>query len=165
MNIFVFSPDASLSATWLDDVRKNKMILETTQLLSTAVRTNTPHTELPVYKVTHRGHPCTKWVSKSRGNFSWLLGYLYYLGLNRSHKSLSLVSYFMEYKESGYFPLEKQTPFANCAANASQGLNFKDELDVHTAYKKYICQRWKNDTIRLTWHYGQKPDWIEEYSC
>ena len=40
MNIFATSPSPDTSALWLDDVRKNKMILETAQLLSASVRIN-----------------------------------------------------------------------------------------------------------------------------
>lgn len=161
MNIFVFHPDPCTSAQWLDDVRKNKMILETAQLLSTAIRLNDPWCELPVYKPTHKGHPCTKWVRKSRGNFAWLLEYWYYLGVGKKHKSKLLSPYFIEYKESGEFILEDQIPFANCAANASVGVSFKDEPDVHKAYRMYINERWKRDTIRLSWNYGSKPEWSE----
>ena len=38
MNIFALSRCPMQSAWWLDDIRKNKMILESAQMLSTAVR-------------------------------------------------------------------------------------------------------------------------------
>jgi len=38
MNIFAFDKCPMQSALWLDDIRKNKMILESAQMLSTAVR-------------------------------------------------------------------------------------------------------------------------------
>jgi hypothetical protein len=38
MNIFALSECPEQSALWLDDIRKNKMILESAQMLSTAIR-------------------------------------------------------------------------------------------------------------------------------
>lgn len=161
MNIFAFDPSPWQSALWLDDVRKNKMILETTQLLSTAIRKLDPFTELDVYQPTHRFHPCTKWVADSRGNFKWTLKYVKALGEQRDkpHVSLRLLPLFEGYVDTGFFYLEGQTPFANCARNVSQGLDFTDEQCVHTAYKKYINERWKKDTISLSWNYGEQPEW------
>lgn len=52
MNIFAFDPDPWACALWLDDVRKNKMILETAQLLSSAVAINDPSWASKVYKPT-----------------------------------------------------------------------------------------------------------------
>ena len=73
MNIFALDKCPMQSALWLDDIRKNKMILESAQMLSTAVRWLDPDTTLPVYKLAYMNHPCTKWARKSRANFSWLL--------------------------------------------------------------------------------------------
>jgi hypothetical protein len=163
MNIFVFDEDPFTSALWLDDVRQNKMILETAQLLSTAIHENDQETGLVIYRPTHKHHPCTKWVALSRGNFSWALDYLKHLGSirNKRHKSLSLLSCFEEYKNSGYFSQEDQTPFANCARNQSQGVDFTGTKDTLEAYRKYIAERWKRDTIRVSWKYGEKPKWLE----
>jgi hypothetical protein len=160
MNIFVFDPCPNRSALWLDDVRKNKMILETAQLLSTSIRLNDPTTQAKVYKVTHKGHPCTVWARRSRSNFKWLLRYLNALGEQFcGHKSLQLIPFFDDYASSGWFPNEQSSGFANCARNASQGLDFTNVPCVHTAYRMYICERWKRDTIRLSWNKGEKPYW------
>lgn len=161
MNIFVFDKDPHKSAIWLDDVRQNKMILETAQLLSTAIHQNSDSDVDGIYRPTHKHHPCTKWVAKSRANFSWALDYLKELGKvrNNNHKSLSLLSCFEIYKRSGIFPIETPTPFANCARNQSQGVDFTDVEDTCEAYKKYIVERWKRDTIKVSWKYGEKPKW------
>ena len=53
MNIFAFDKCPMRSALWLDDIRKNKMILESAQMLSTAVRALCPDTTLEVYKTAY----------------------------------------------------------------------------------------------------------------
>jgi hypothetical protein len=62
MNIFALSECPEQSALWLDDIRKNKMILESAQMLSTAIRWLDPDTTLPVYKLAYMNHPCSKWA-------------------------------------------------------------------------------------------------------
>lgn len=161
MNIFVFDEDPHKAAMWLDDVRQNKMILETAQLLSTAIQESGNSGNYSVYKSTHKNHPCTKWVMKSRGNYSWTVSYLHQLGQirNPSHKSLQLLSYFKDYEHFGEFEQEERTPFANCARNLDQLLDFTYVKDTFSAYRSYISERWKRDTIKLSWNYGQQPDW------
>ncbi len=160
MNIFAFDPDPWICALWLDDVRKNKMILETAQLLSSAVAINDPSWASKVYKPTHLGHPCAKWVMASRMNFSWLRGYWWSLGNQfGKHKSLELGTVFRGYAYTGWFPSVDKTPFPNCAANAGLGISFKHIPDVHEAYRLYICERWKVDTITVSWTKGERPPW------
>lgn len=160
MNIFAFSPDPWECALWLDDVRKNKMILETAQLLSSAVAINDPSWASKVYKPTHLGHPCAKWVMASRANFKWLLDYLFCLEEQFGpHKSGQLRPVFQLYYIEGWFPSEAQTSFPNCAANADLSISFKHIPDVHEAYRLYINERWKRDTIRLSWIKGEEPPW------
>ena len=161
MNIFTFSNDPWQSALWLDDVRKNKMILESCQLMSAAIRINDPFTDLEVYKTTHRGHPCTLWTKASRGNFGWLLAYTKALGEQKTggHKSLGLMDSFDYYYKNGYFPADELQPFANCARNKSQGLDFTSIADTTQAYREYICERWARDTVSLSWKWGEEPSW------
>lgn len=161
MNIFAFDAAPDKSAQWLDDIRQNKMILETAQLLSTAIHQLTDKVPTGIYRPTHKHHPCTVWVTKSRGNFKWTVDYLKALGQirNPNHKSLSLLSSFEDYLDSGDFTAEDQTPFANCARNLDQLLDFTYIKDTHEAYRLYISERWKRDTIKLSWHFGQQPKW------
>jgi hypothetical protein len=160
MNIFAFDPDPWTCALWLDDVRKNKMILETTQLLSSAVAINDPSWASRVYKPTHLGSPCAKWAMASRANFWWL--YRYNMSLFQQqgkHKSSELFPAFESYERIGWFPSEDQTPFPNCAANSDLGISFKHIPDVHEAYRLYISERWKRDTIIVSWAKGERPSW------
>jgi len=65
MNLFVPSPEIRPSVEALDDKRVVKMVLETAQLLSTAIRILDPETTLPIYKMTHKNHPVSVWVRSS----------------------------------------------------------------------------------------------------
>jgi hypothetical protein len=161
MNIFAFDKCPMQSALWLDDVRKNKMILESAQMLSTAVRWLDPDTTLPVYKLAYINHPCSKWARKSRANFQWLLHHMSWLFNQKSgeHKSARLIPEFQKYADNGDFPDEYLTPFANCARNLERGVDYSDVDDVHQAYRMYMNDRWKERNITLTWRWGKEPDW------
>lgn len=78
MNIFLVDRDPIKCAQALDDVRLNKMILETGQLLCTAYRylfmVEGKPSEFPgIYKETHKNHPCSIWARKSVLNYAWLV--------------------------------------------------------------------------------------------
>lgn len=166
MNIFVLDEDPVIAALWLDDKRKNKMVLETAQLLSTAININDPFLDLPVYKSTHVNHPCAKWTRQKRSNYSWLLAYLEALGEQwGQHKSLLLLPFFQEYEKDGWFPEEggHLLQFNNSAAHKEKGLDFKHESVVPLAYRKYLCSRWNTDTFVPRWKKGQEPKWRHFY--
>ena len=61
MNIFITSFNSKEAASHLDDLRLNKMILETAQLLSSAYRNLFGDDDL-LYKDTHFNHPCAIWT-------------------------------------------------------------------------------------------------------
>jgi len=76
MNIFHLDVDAKISARHLCDKHIPKMLLETCQMLSTAVRNqinNLADDVYPVYKSAYPKHPMTIWVGKSWENFRWTL--------------------------------------------------------------------------------------------
>ena len=165
MNIFALSRCPMQSAQWLDDIRKNKMILESAQMLSTAVRVLSPDTDLSVYKVAYLNHPCTIWARQSRDNFKWLLSHMSHLFLQKDglHKSASLLTDFQKYADSGYFPSEGLTPFANCARNLERGVDYSEHPDTHEAYRVYMNDRWKENNITLTWRWGREPEWRNKH--
>lgn len=78
MNIFALDTDPALAAQAHCDRHVVKMILESAQLLSTALARHAPdqHARLQAaglaYRVTHAGHPCTLWTAQTRSNFLWL---------------------------------------------------------------------------------------------
>jgi len=155
MNIFATSPCPIESAEYLDDIRATKMTLETAQLLATAIN---EHGGQATYKTTHRNHPVAIWARQTRSNYLWLLRHLEALCdrferyRGKPHKCSDFIK---EYRQGAkYIPDGVQTEFANCAQNKSVGISFKDEHDVCSAYIKYLHERWKRDTIKLT-KYGK----------
>ena len=70
MNIFVLHHNPIVAAQMQCDKHVVKMILETAQMLCTVA-----HAEgFPApYRATHKNHPCTLWVGKSKQNWDWLI--------------------------------------------------------------------------------------------
>lgn len=163
MNIFAYSADPYQSALWLDDVRKNKMIVESCQLLSTTIHQIMPAIGNFVYKQSYLNHPCAIWARSSHANFAWLLSYVQHLHNQRGlpHKSARLFPIFNRFCDVScrLFPQKNMTPFVNCARNQSLGIDFSHVDNVHTAYRLYTNERWRRDTINLSWKHGQEPDW------
>ncbi|GAL02076.1 hypothetical protein JCM19237_4969 [Photobacterium aphoticum] len=81
MNIFVLDEDIQTCAQAHCDQHVVKMILESVQILCTAL--NKKGFETP-YKSTHVKHPCVLWVEASYDNFLWLRDLA--LALNEEYK-------------------------------------------------------------------------------
>ena len=95
MNIFVLSRDPREAARMMNDRHVVKMVLESLQLLSTALHCHS----LPApYRKTHVNHPCSLWVRERAGNYAWLyehadaLGKEYTIRYGKVHKSHALLS-------------------------------------------------------------------------
>jgi hypothetical protein len=162
MNIFAYDPCYVQSATWLDDVRSNKMIVESSQLMSTAMHVLTPGHGKRVYKLSFLNHPCAIWARASQANFTWLLNYTetLYEQRKRAHKTSRLFPIFRTFaNDRSNFPLTRQTPFVNCARSKDVGVDYTHIRNVHAAYRLYHRERWSMDTINLSWHHGQEPTW------
>lgn len=144
MNIFVTSNDPVRCAKLLDNRRLVKMVLETAQLLSTAVTTCGGYAP---YKPTHLNHPCCIWTRASKGNYNWLLNHFvalcneYTVRYNKTHKCHS----FLELLECGIdaIPEGELTPFVNCTPHKL--------LPVHDAYAKTLLDKWMADKRPPKW--------------
>lgn len=155
MNIFVLDYDLDKCAASMCDKHVVKMVLETAQLLSAAVRKISPD-NIPesAYKLTHASHPCTKWASESRANFNWLreLGLAisreYTHRYGKIHKS-SLVIEDMPILAGG----DEMTKFAQ-----AMPLQFK-KMDAVAAYRAYYIGD-KLLSIQVTFSKRQPPDWL-----
>lgn len=72
MNIFFLDYQPDIAAKYHVDKHVVKMILETSQLLSTAHHILDPdENHILLYKPTHVNHPSAKWVRESSGNYLW----------------------------------------------------------------------------------------------
>ncbi len=163
MNIFATSRDWRRCAEDLDDKRLVKMILETAQILCTAMRLNGVREDIP-YKSTHANHPCVKWAaSENNTNFSWLTYYLealhdeysYRFG-GRSHVSFLKV-FPLAHRHCRLNPVEADV-HPNCARNSSLGIEGCGD-DVYESYRNYLTLRWKRDTRQPKWTLRGMPSW------
>ena len=102
MNIFILDKDIEKCAHYHCDQHVIKMILESTQILCTAL--NLKGYQTP-YKSTHTKHPCVKWVGKSYSNFQWLTKlaqalnkeYKYRYDKTDDHKSMETLEEIQQY--------------------------------------------------------------------
>lgn len=160
MNIFATSPCPMQAAKNLDDKRVVKMILETAQLLCTALSESGLKTP---YRSTHKSHPAALWARASRDNFKWLITHglalceVYKQAYGRTHKSQDVIKWcatHITHVKAG--PL---TQFSNCAANKSLNIDFKSEVDPVKAYRSYMQVRWQTDKRPPTWTGRETPKW------
>lgn len=169
MNIFMTHPSPMQSARWLDDVRVNKMLTESCQLLSTAIRIcsgDDPSLCKGIYKTTHKNVGCAIWARAGRDNYVWLITHaqelhrLYNQKNNRIHASLAVLERLIPLN---YIIPEGATQPYNSAKNSTLGIDFTDEENVFVAYRKYLVARWNTGSREPTWHGREKPFWIETY--
>jgi hypothetical protein len=155
MNIFVVDPDTTICAQALDDLRLNKMIIETAQLLSTAMRVQ-GYTGNDIYKISHINHPCSVWTRQTETNYRWLLLYMSDLVEERQnrtgkcHKSYSIFNALCGGPK--LMPPGDLTLWPNCTPN-------KHIANIHDAYKKTMQDKWANDKRPPKWTNSQKPVW------
>jgi len=83
MNIFFLDKDPVKAAQLQCDKHVVKMVLETAQMVSTAVR-NQGHDV--GYLSAYPKHPMTIWVNKSKNNFAWALKHGLALGEEYTHR-------------------------------------------------------------------------------
>ena len=71
MNIFVLDSDPKIAASYHCDQHLHKMVLESAQIVSTAMIQRGFH--IPgLYRQTHPNHPCTRWAAESNHNILWV---------------------------------------------------------------------------------------------
>lgn len=153
MNIFIIDKRPHECAKALCDLRLNKMILETAQLLCTAYRHWFPdrveeYSEV-IYKVTHENHPCSVWLRKDIGNYIWLLEYFECLYLekvmrtNKPHLSYTKLRTMFYSDEIVNAINELDYATINFDFNCS-GI-YPSTGDVFDDYKLCLIQKWLQD--------------------
>lgn len=171
MNIFVSDSNAEIAAQNLDDKRVVKMILESTQMLCTAINM---HGGVAPYKSTHANHPANVWARQTKSNFDWLLRHAFALNMvykeryGKDHKCEDILWNIMGKQWtkpeptiglSTIIPHGPLTPFANCAAHSGKGISFKHIDNVVDAYRAYLIERWNTDVRKPSWTHGNPPSW------
>ncbi len=154
MNIFVLDQNIDSCAQYHCDQHAIKMILESVQLLCTAL--NKKGFTTP-YKSTHMKHPCVHWVEASYDNFEWLVlltealnrEYRYRFDKQQDHKSMQVLTQIQQHT----FARNGLTAFAQAMPD-----QFKVEGDAVQAYRNFY--RGEKMTF-ARWTKRPVPEWIE----
>lgn len=157
MNIFALHTDTKMAAVFHTDKHVVKMITESVQMLSTAVRLSGIDIG---YKRTHVNHPCAIWTRSSLSNYLWLRELVYHLHeewkyrydhhKSKIHKAygIMLTLPIPKIKDIGL------TPFA---------LAMPEKYRCHNTIESYRYF-YSNDKRHLhNWKKRSKPEWIDHY--
>lgn len=160
MNIFVTHEDPRVSAIYLDDKRVIKMILESAQMLCTALHIHGA-SHLAQYKPTHVNHPSNVWCRETHLNYGWLLMHFKALCDEYTYRTGKIHKSSLMYDDLvtgvNFIPKGDLTPYANCAARADMNISYKHLDDTVEAYRLYLIDRWALDTLKPKWTGRARP--------
>lgn len=183
MNIFLTSTNPVIAAKSLDDLRLNKMILETGQLLSQAYRHLFGEHEL-LYKNTHLNHPCAIWARANTDNYYWLLIYFHSLNqeklarTNKQHKTFVNLFPILSKKAfntfwwrvgdifPNFYCRDKFFTYCENIKNFDFNCTNKKYLDlpITLQYQLYLCEKWIFDKKNPTWKGTEMPNFAKTYA-
>jgi len=160
MNIFYLDEDPKLCAQYHTDKHVVKMILESAQLLCTAVNVLAGEQVTP-YKSTHVNHPCSIWVRESFDNWNYVWNLAKHLEVewnlrynhNRRHKSLDALNEAGIYRLAVHsLPDKGLTPVALAMPD-----HCKISSDPVECYREY----YRKEKVALhSWKGRERPFWI-----
>lgn len=154
MNIFILDKDPVAAAKMHCDKHVVKMILETAQMLSTAVRLTDGVNLDGLYRATHKNHPCSKWARESSANFLWLKDYglalcaEYTNRYGKKHKSQSII----ENVTADSIPAGPLTKFAIAMPDHCKISD--NPVECYREYYRVEKRRF------ASWKYTEKPEWF-----
>lgn len=167
MNIFVLDQSPEVAASLHCDQHLNKMILESAQMLSTAMHQWYPHLSPYLYKPAHPNHPCTKWVCSNIENAYWVAELMYHLDTIRqdlgSNEHASMVIHQMFHNNYDYSASNKTEPFV--FAGPLQ-LKLRPDLSIYQKYQELYKLKYKQwlDTKRpMSYNGRQLPEFLSIY--
>tara|TARA_R110001592_G_scaffold8182_2_gene45242 strand:- start:141 stop:620 length:480 start_codon:yes stop_codon:yes gene_type:complete len=156
MNIFFLDETPEKSAKMLCDKHVPKMLLESCQMLSTALRQNGYEDDY-LYKSAHPNHPMTKWVGNTRDNFIWAfrnadeISREYYKRFGKVHKSTRILDFITDNEMQTEIPDKSFTTPPQCMPD-----EYKDK-DYVVAYRRYYVGEKK---YFAKWEKGRsQPEW------
>lgn len=155
MNIFVLDRNIERCARYHCDKHVSKMILESVQILCTAL---IQHGFQTPYKPTHARHPCVLWAAQSDDNLRWLARlaralnreYRYRYRRDRDHASIAV----LDALEGMRIESRGLSEFAQAMPD-----QYKIPWDAVTAYRAYYLGE-KSGVAN--WTRRRKPFWWQE---
>lgn len=166
MNIFVLHTDPAEAAKLHCDQHIVKQILESAQMLCTALDTCMSAkgliSDVP-YRVTHKHHRCTLWAGASRSNFRWLcdlgealaLEHLERYNPKRTHASLQVIERCREF--SDWVPEGQLTPFAQAMDDKYRRDDAVEAYRLYYAHEKNYFESKGPATWRTP---RSRPEWM-----
>jgi hypothetical protein len=169
MNIFYLDHDIEQSVKYHLDSHTNKIVTETAQCLSTALRESGGYMSPNVnwFPSTHKHHPIIKWLQESNGNIDWAVDYGLTLRaeyIHRYNKSDGLLreKKILETLANRPTPVisEERTPFKcampeHCKISDDPVINYREYYNKekrHLFFKVDGTPRWTQREI---------PEWIK----
>lgn len=178
MNIFAVDPDPFKCAAYLDDKRVVKMILESAQMLCTAIRMMSGEpmslytkpdakrkrtvyvhetdvvvgeylTMKTLYVNTHENHPCNVWARKTDSNFGWLYDHM--LGLLDEYEARYEKRHSCETLLPHLMMYSVSIPIGELTPHPNCTTYFRDVDDVNEAYRLCMQRKWDNDKYPPKW--------------
>tara|TARA_X000001382_G_scaffold80044_1_gene56293 strand:+ start:4979 stop:5461 length:483 start_codon:yes stop_codon:yes gene_type:complete len=157
MNIFFLDKSPELAAKYLCDKHVPKMLLESSQMLSTAIQRHLGGTIGELYKPAYPKHPMTIWVGDNKNNFKWALknassiNKQYEVRFNKKHKSNRVIEFIKYWDFSDNIPQGDMTNPPQCMPD-----NYKNKSHViayRTYYKgdKAYFAKWEKGVATPTW--------------
>ena len=154
MNIFILDEDPKLSAEYHCNKHVVKMIVESCQLMSTALHELNADADIIPYKSTHVHHPCTIWTAESYSNFMWLhklteqLCKEYTNRYYKIHACEKFLPVFARLADPSLFPMPNQ-PTAFVQAMPDKYKIYGNAVNAYRNYymgEKWYFAQWKNTT-------------------
>ncbi|WP_107850888.1 pyrimidine dimer DNA glycosylase/endonuclease V [Oceanimonas marisflavi] len=155
MNIFILDNDIERCAEYHCDQHVVKMILESVQILCTAL--NKKGFDTP-YKPTHIKHPSVLWVEESYDNFQWLAQlahalnaeYRYRYRKEQDHRSMPVLAQIQQFE----YPSIGLTEFAQAMPE-----QYKVPGDAVQAYRNFYL----GEKLKFArWTRRSIPHWVQE---
>ena len=163
MNIFVLDEDPVKSAQAMDCVRVPKMIVESAQMMASALRRwGATDEQMPLtkagrpYKGGYKNHPCTIFAGDTRANFKWLAHHAealldeYYHRFGKVHACHNPI--YQMSSMSKMIPEGELTPFAQAMPD-----EYKDD-DAVKAYRAYYHSKMYS-AGGVHYRHTSPPDW------
>ena len=173
MNIFVLHENAFTSANMMCDKHIPKMVVETAQMMASALRRHGATDEqMPLtksgtpYKGGYAHHPCTVWAGDSVGNFQWLAWHgealldEYYNRFGKVHTCHNAI-YHMS-AMSSMLPDGDKTPFALAMPDEYRPVdnNWQDLYHAEGQVAVNAYRRYYHSKQFAKWEKGTPaPDW------
>lgn len=163
MNIFAIEKHTDGSIDWIESARSQdnyrvvKMILESCQMLCTAINILYDDKVTP-YKTTHVNHPSNKWVRESSENFECLVLHTmalldeYTERFKKIHKCQGVLDRIMELYDPKIFPNKERTELPLCMPD-----NFISSCPVES-YRKFYSSK-----PRMRYPHDKIPEWFLKY--